>query len=119
MILVVLSVFITVATLNFGQIIKNARINTLKKDLVYMRKALYEFYHDRGRNASSLTELVTVSPYPYLKKIPSDPFTGQADWEVLKTAGAHSAAAWGSRFPENSSDKILDVRSSHPECRDF
>lgn len=59
---------------------QRAREATLKEDLVRMRKAIDEYYTDKGEYPPALEDLVTSS---YLRGIPKDPITkSDATWLI-------------------------------------
>lgn len=59
-----------------------AKEAALKENLFTLRSCIDQFYADRQTYPSSLEELVSKG---YIRKIPIDPITGQADW-VLEYA---------------------------------
>lgn len=68
---------IAVANVKFAT--RKAREAALMDNLATMRKAIDNFYADKQRYPATLDELAPN----YIKKIPSDPMTKQADWEVI------------------------------------
>ncbi len=56
-----------------------AKEAALKENLFTIRSCIDQFYADRQTYPSSLEELVSKG---YMRKIPIDPITGQADWVV-------------------------------------
>ena len=46
-----------------------------------IKKAIDNFYSEKGRYPKNLNEL-TDTTHPYFSEIPTDPFTGIADWEL-------------------------------------
>ncbi len=68
---------IAVANVKFAQ--RKAREAVLMDSLSTMRKAIDNFYADKQRYPNDLNELVPN----YIRKIPKDPITEQADWQVL------------------------------------
>ncbi|MGD8407871.1 MAG: prepilin-type N-terminal cleavage/methylation domain-containing protein [Thiohalophilus sp.] len=79
--------------------IDRAKESTLKENLFVMRKAIDDFYADRGEYPDSLKTLVEEK---YLRRIPNDPVaeTGQ-QWKLVQAEG-DSGGATG----------IIDVRST-------
>jgi general secretion pathway protein G len=68
---------IAVANVKFAQ--RKAREAALMDNLSTMRKAIDNFYADKQRYPTDLNELVPN----YMRKIPKDPITEQADWEIV------------------------------------
>ncbi|HEY6095564.1 MAG TPA: prepilin-type N-terminal cleavage/methylation domain-containing protein [Gallionellaceae bacterium] len=59
-----------------------ARESALKQDLAVLRKAIDDYYADRGRYPSELAELVERH---YLRFLPADPLTESVDgWVVVR-----------------------------------
>jgi general secretion pathway protein G len=59
---------------------QKAREAALRHDLFEMRKAIDDYYADKQKYPQNLQELETAK---YLRKIPKDPITMQADWEEV------------------------------------
>jgi general secretion pathway protein G len=68
---------IALINVRFAQ--RKAREAALKDNLFSMRKSIDNFYADKQRYPSNLEELVPN----YIRRIPEDPITEQADWEVI------------------------------------
>jgi general secretion pathway protein G len=61
--------------------IQQAKESALKDDLQTMRKALDDYYTDKGRYPETLNTLVVKR---YLRHIPKDPFTESAEsWQLV------------------------------------
>lgn len=58
---------------------RGAKENTLKYNLYSIRKAIHRFYEEKECYPRSLEVLVMKG---YLQKLPIDPTTGRADWEI-------------------------------------
>jgi general secretion pathway protein G len=98
-ILIVMSIALPVYTTS----ILRSKESVLKQDLFTLREVIDQYTYDKQKAPQSLDDLVTAN---YLKKLPVDPMTGQADWvpetEDVLTAidqqepginGVHSASA--------------------------
>ena len=68
---------IAIVNVRFAQ--RKAREAALVDNLASMRKAIDNFYADKQRFPNDLNELVPN----YLRAIPKDPITKQADWEII------------------------------------
>ena len=68
---------LAIVNVRFAQ--RKAREAALMDNLATMRKAIDNFYADKQRYPSDLNELVPN----YIRKVPSDPMTKQADWELV------------------------------------
>lgn len=56
-----------------------AKEAALKENLFTIRSCIDQYYADRQTYPSSLEELVSKG---YMRKVPIDPITGQADWSL-------------------------------------
>ncbi|KVO61530.1 type II secretion system protein [Burkholderia stagnalis] len=73
-----------------------AKEAALRENLVVMRRALDEYYSDRGKYPEKLTEL---TEHQYLRALPLDPVTGRSDsW--VPVSGT-----------DNEDKTIVDVKS--------
>jgi general secretion pathway protein G len=68
---------LAIVNVRFAQ--RKAREAALMDNLATMRKAIDNFYADKQRYPSDLNELAPN----YIRSIPKDPITKQADWEVV------------------------------------
>ncbi|HEV8657682.1 MAG TPA: type II secretion system protein [Thermoanaerobaculia bacterium] len=75
----IIGILAGIAVVNVKYAQRKAREAALKKDLHDMREAIDNFYADKQRNPADLNELVPK----YLRRIPVDPITNTADWEVI------------------------------------
>lgn len=84
--LVVLAVVVLLAGLAAPAVhtsIKKAEESVLKKNLQVLRKALDDYYADRGRYPAVIEELAEKK---YIRKIPEDPVTGSVStWILLES----------------------------------
>lgn len=78
-----------------------AKETRLKDALFTLRQSLDEYTYDKKHAPQSLDDLVRAG---YLKEIPKDPITGNADWTVVVEDPSHSA--------DPNQPGIGDVRSS-------
>ncbi len=81
--MIVISIIIILAAITLPQFQKTilaSREAVLKDDLHTMRKLLDQFAADKGKLPQSLDELVTEG---YMRELPVDPMTGQADWTTV------------------------------------
>ncbi|HXI12557.1 MAG TPA: prepilin-type N-terminal cleavage/methylation domain-containing protein [Thermoanaerobaculia bacterium] len=91
--------------------VRNAQRKTAEKvcqaDLALLRKGIDDFYADKQRYPSSLEELVTEK---YLRRIPPDPLTKQADWEEIAEEASTATDASGDE-PGAAGPGIVDVKT--------
>lgn len=78
--------------------IQHAKESALKEDLYVMRKAIDDYYADKGAYPESLDDLVAQR---YLRRVPEDPFTeNSGTWQLV----------WAEAEGEGKPG-IMDVRS--------
>jgi general secretion pathway protein G len=98
-----IAILAAIALPGFRASIQLAREAVLKEDLFQFRDIIDQFQADKGHYPESLEALVDEG---YLRKIPTDPITGVADWQVV----------YEEPDPDNPVDMlgISDVRSNAP-----
>jgi len=80
--MIVISIIIILAAITLPQYqktITHTRETVLKDDLRKMRTLIDQFAADKGRLPQSLDEIATEG---YMREVPTDPFTGQKDWNI-------------------------------------
>jgi len=75
----IIGILAGIGMINIQHATRKAREAALMDNLMSMRKAIDNFYADKQRYPSTLTELVPS----YIRKIPKDPITDQQDWEEV------------------------------------
>ena len=79
--MIVISIIIILAAITLPQYqktIMQTREAVLKDDLRKMRSLIDQFAADKQRLPQSLDELVSAG---YMREVPTDPFTGQKEWQ--------------------------------------
>jgi general secretion pathway protein G len=97
----VIGILVSIALPNYRVALMQSREAVLKEDLYRFRDLIDQYYADKGKYPASLEALIEDG---YLKKMPNDPMTGQADWEGVPADSD----------PDNPTETpgIQDVRSS-------
>lgn len=98
-----------VAIANVKHAQRKANEAALKYNLHEMRKAIDNFYADKQRYPTDLTELTPN----YLRDIPKDPFTKQPDWEVIMDTPTEETAA-DTNPDAMQGPGVIDVKSTAP-----
>jgi general secretion pathway protein G len=103
-VIALISILASIALPNFKVAIIQAKEATLREDLFRLRETIDQYYADKGVYPEALDSLVVDG---YLRKVPVDPLTGSANWEVVQSEPD----------PGNPSDRpgIYDVRSASAE----
>jgi len=73
----ILLILISIAVPRYSQSVKRARESVLRQDLFTMRSVISQYTLDKQKMPQSADDLVQAG---YLKQIPTDPTTGQANW---------------------------------------
>jgi general secretion pathway protein G len=77
----IIGILAAIAVPSYQRSIIRAREAVLQEDLYQMRRAIDAYFADNAKYPESLDELVSKR---YLRGIPTDPFTGEADtWETV------------------------------------
>ncbi len=106
-VMAIMGILITIAQPNLKQSIVKARESVLKEDLFQMREAIDQFYADSGKYPEQLADLINSEDRSrsYLRDLPKDPFTGEADWITVSPADG----ADGGVFDVHSASDLLAV----------
>ena len=73
----ILLILISIAVPQYRSSVKRARESVLRQDLFTMRSVISQYTLDKQKMPQSGDDLVQAN---YLKQIPVDPITGQANW---------------------------------------
>jgi general secretion pathway protein G len=78
-VMVIMGILISIAIPIYSQSVVRAREAVLHNDLFEMRKLIYQYTVDKQKAPQSLDDLVSGG---YIKQIPKDPMTNEANWNV-------------------------------------
>lgn len=98
----VIALLVGVALPTYRHAVDRARESVLKENLFIIRQTIDRYFADKGYYPQGVQALVDEG---YLRSLPVDPFTGEADWEEVP------ADADTSLNPAQSGGGIWDVRS--------
>ena len=101
--MIVITIVIILAAIALPQYQKTilaAREAVLREDLYKMRLLLDQYAADKGKLPQSLEELISER---YMRELPIDPITGQADWTVVSGEDPNSTSG---------EQGVIDVKSS-------
>jgi len=99
-VMAVIAVLVSVAVPMYQKSVIRARETVLRQNLFTLRTVIDEYTYDKAKAPQSLEDLVREG---YLRQIPIDPITGQADWEVVMEDAVTSV--------NQTEPGIFDVRS--------
>ncbi|MCP4898721.1 MAG: type II secretion system protein [bacterium] len=79
-VIAIISILATIALPAMREAPRRAKEAVLKEDLFTMRSCIDQYLADHGHYPASLDELEDRG---YLRQVPKDPITGEADWVVV------------------------------------
>ncbi|MGC1975840.1 MAG: prepilin-type N-terminal cleavage/methylation domain-containing protein, partial [Candidatus Sulfotelmatobacter sp.] len=77
-VIIIMGILLSIAIPIYNQSLVRARESVLHNDLFELRHLIYQYTLDKQKAPQSLDDLTPV----YIKTIPKDPMTGEANWEV-------------------------------------
>jgi|SRR5580658_837435 general secretion pathway protein G len=80
-VMVIMGILISIALPIYKQSVVRAREAVLRNDLFELRKLISQYTLDKQKAPQSLDDLVSAG---YMKVVPKDPMTGEANWEVAQ-----------------------------------
>jgi len=107
-VITIILILIGMAAQRYEKSVQHAREATMKQDLWVMRQAIDNFTLDKQAAPQSLEDLVQAG---YLRKVPTDPMTGAADWVAQYDSVVLS--------PDQTSTGMVDVHSNSPRVSPF
>jgi general secretion pathway protein G len=77
----IMVILMSIALPIYNQSVVRAREAVLRNDLFELRNLISQYTLDKQKAPQSLDDLVTAG---YIKIVPKDPMTGDANWEVVQ-----------------------------------
>lgn len=114
-VIAVIGILAAMAVPNLTQTPRRAKEAVLKTNLRTLREVIDQFYADQGVYPGDLEEL---SSEGYLRDVPIDPITGEADWitvsedELIDPDDPDAFAAFEDDFLEGGGPGVIDVYSA-------
>ncbi len=78
-VMAVISILVAIAVPMYQKSIVRAKESVLRQNLFSLRTVIDEYTYDKAKAPQSLQDLVSAG---YLRQVPIDPMTGQADWTI-------------------------------------
>jgi general secretion pathway protein G len=78
-VMAIISILVAIAAPMYQKSVVRAKESVLKQNLFSIRQVIDEYTYDKAKAPQSLQDLVSAG---YLRQVPVDPITGQADWIV-------------------------------------
>jgi general secretion pathway protein G len=80
-VIIIMGILLSIALPIYSQALVRSREAVLRNDLFELRKLISQYTLDKQKAPQSLDDLVSGG---YIKAIPKDPMTGEANWEVAQ-----------------------------------
>jgi general secretion pathway protein G len=80
-VIIIMAILLSIALPIYNQSLVRAREAVLRNDLFELRKLISQYTLDKQKAPQSLDDLVSGG---YIKVIPKDPMTNEANWEVVQ-----------------------------------
>lgn len=79
-VMAIIGILVSMAVPIYQKSVIRAKESVLKQNLFTLRSVVDNYTYDKSRAPQSLQDLVTEG---YLRQVPVDPMTGEADWVVV------------------------------------
>lgn len=100
----IIGILITIVIPQYKNSLIKAKEAVLKENLFQIRDAISKYYKDKNKYPVSLEDLVTSR---YFRTIPVDPFSGKADWILIRNEPEDEFES----FDPDEYQGIIDVKS--------
>jgi general secretion pathway protein G len=94
-------ILVSIALPVYNRSILRAKEGVLKQDLFTLRQVIDQYTMDKKKAPQALEDIVTAG---YLKVVPKDPFTNEANWKLDQEEGPDAV--------DQNEPGIIDVHSS-------
>jgi general secretion pathway protein G len=94
-------ILVSIALPVYNRAILRAKEGVLKQDLFTLRQVIDQYTLDKKKAPQALDDIVTAG---YLKSVPKDPFTNEANWTLEQEEGTEAV--------DQQEPGIIDVHSS-------
>jgi general secretion pathway protein G len=95
-VMAVLGLLLSLAVPRFLNSLERGKEDIVAHDLAQLRKALDQYYGDKGAYPDHLEDLVSQR---YLRNLPVNPFTGDIDWIVVPPPFGQKGGVYDVRAP--------------------
>jgi len=105
-VMAVLGLLLSLAVPRYLDALDRGKVQVMAHDLAQIREAIDRYYGDRGAYPERLEDLVTAR---YLRAIPPNPYTDEADWVVVPPPGEFKGSVYDVRDPGTGSRGPVDT----------
>lgn len=99
-VMAIISILVAIAVPMYQKSVVRAKESVLRQNLFTLRTVIDEFTYDKAKAPQSLQDLVQQG---YLRQVPVDPMTGEADWTTIQEDAVTSV--------NQTEPGIFDIRS--------
>jgi general secretion pathway protein G len=99
-VMAIISILVAVAVPMYQKSVVRAKESVLRQNLFTLRTVIDEYTYDKAKAPQALQDLVNEG---YLRQIPTDPMTSEADWTTIQEDAVTSV--------NQTEPGIFDVRS--------
>ena len=99
-VMAIISILVAMAVPMYQKSVVRARESVLRQNLFTLRTVIDEYTYDKAKAPQSLEDLVQEG---YLRQVPVDPMTGEADWNTIQEDAVTSV--------NQTEPGIFDIRS--------
>ena len=108
-VIAIIGILASIAVPNYMQTPVRAREAVLKTNLRTIREVIDQFHADKGGYPAALEDLVEKG---YLRKVPVDPITGEANWVLIYEEVSDEEVPPETEESEGGGPGIIDVQSA-------
>lgn len=108
-VIAIIGILASIAVPNYMQTPVRAREAVLKTNLRTIREVIDQFHADKGGYPAALEDLVEKG---YLRKVPVDPITGEANWVLIYEEVSDEDVPPETEETEEGGPGIIDVKSA-------
>lgn len=101
-VMAILGLLLSLAVPRYLDSLERGKAQVVAHDLAQMRKAIDQYYGDKGSYPEQLEDLVTQR---YLRALPVNPFTDSVDWIVVPPPGGQKGAVFDVQSVDNPSPR--------------
>jgi general secretion pathway protein G len=114
MVMTIIVVLAVIGVASYQHLATKSRETVLKQDLKTMRKLIDDYATDREHLPQSIKDLVELG---YMREVPVDPFTGEADWD--ETQGEDTVSKDGGQGMVDIHSKAQGTGTDGTAYRDY
>jgi general secretion pathway protein G len=106
----ILVILLSVAVPTYQKSVQHAREVVLKENLWQIRRSIDQYASDKGKLPAGLSDLVQAG---YLRELPRDPITEQAEWEEILGEDPMGGDSQGLKDVRSLSEGVDDAGVSY------